>query len=414
MVVRESLGAFGEPSPKTTSHLDAMTMVVKTLAEIWRRVARLDVVSTFVGIVAALASKRIFDFAGKKLSGHIAQRRWRQTNLAWNNYAALVTEFDVVQAGWSGRCFSEEDAVITVEKDFSIGAPFDAICAANSLEWGSKDFKNNIQIGINAVNPHHIYGDKTYLLLMQGHRFKYFEFLATNRLLSHSDIDSLEMQAAARIAGNPDPAKPVPEFANPVSVGLTLLCESGKCLALTRRSEKEASGGSWYAGLKFNAVGETVSPSDILAGILPGVSAVSPWNTARRALSEEIGFSTTDVQATEVVLHSMVFDRRIRDYKFFGYAITKLTRREVYDRWLYAPDKNEAKKLFFWDVMSDPGRRLVVQNIIDERHDWTAEAVFSTLWTFEYLGWSRPPDERSNRTNDPANPKPEADTWRLC
>ena len=223
----------------------------------------------------------------------------------------------------------------------------------------------------------------THQLRLKGHEYKYFHFLSTNRILFQGN--EKEHELVAEYIVKRDSLHPVPEFANPLSVGVSLFCEDGASLVLTRRTDKESIGGTWEANSIFNAVAENISESDV-TGSFKGKTRLSPWITAARGLREEMGFYHRDVTKYTIVLHSFVWDRRILDYKFFSYVVTDLSRSEIEKRWEEAPDKHENSKPFYFDTRSSADGIDLLKKLVQNKDEWSLEAIFSTVRSMLILG----------------------------
>ena len=158
--------------------------------------------------------------------------------------------------------------------------------AATQQTWKNQRLKNNTQLGVFEIDPHRISdvpGEHSHILILRGQRFTYFDFCASNRALYRRDVERLaELQ---NLAGTTGFLQPNPHFSNPLSVGLSLFCEDGNWLVLTRRTTLP-SGGAWLTANRFfNSVGEMINPVDVKVGQHAGYAVVSPYNTARRGLS---------------------------------------------------------------------------------------------------------------------------------
>lgn len=95
----------------------------------------------------------------------------------------------------------------------------------------------------------------------------------------------------------------------------------------------------------------------------------------------KMGFSDDDIRTAKVRLHSFAWASDLRDFKFFGFVETPLSRTEVQDRWRNSPDRSETTgfELEAWPVRSSSECRKLLTAIRDNPADWSPEAVFSTL-----------------------------------
>ena len=62
--------------------------------------------------------------------------------------------------------------------------------------------------------------------------------------------------------------EPAQFFPNPLSVGLSLFCEGGDYLVLTKRTKLISSGGLIWGNQIYNAVGENVTLEKMLLGLM--------------------------------------------------------------------------------------------------------------------------------------------------
>ena len=122
-----------------------------------------------------------------------------------------------------------------------------------------------------------------------------------------------------------------------------------------------------------------------------GFDRVSPWKTGMRGLREEMGFEDNDCLGLNIHLHSFVWDRRILDYKFFGYVVSSLSRAELEQRcWVNAPDRHENRELFFVECRTRKQCADVVRAIASHKSEWSSEAILSTILSLLYfkdLSW---------------------------
>ncbi len=341
----------------------------------------------FAGVVAGYYVEKLLRGLDSSIAAAAKQRRWDAAKRALERFQELSPALQIVQAAGRTAEFTEAEIVVTVERKYSAPQPVKDLLAKNQKHWAERRLKNNRQVGVFEVIPHRLSdvpGERSHILLIRGQNFDYFNFLASNQMLLNGDES--EKLLLEPLVGERHYFKPSPHFPNPLSVGLALFCEGGGCLIMTRRTPLQSSGGWMSAGAIFNAVGETVNPRDTKAGSYQGHCLVSPWNTARRALVEEMGFSASDVNDTTIVLHSLVYDSRILDYKFFGYAVVSLSRAGISQRWESAPDKAEAKELFFEDVSSAINAEALIERIVTHQDNWSPEASLCTSRALLHAG----------------------------
>ncbi|MGH3769423.1 MAG: hypothetical protein ACRDS0_20200 [Pseudonocardiaceae bacterium] len=210
------------------------------------------------------------------------------------------------------------------------------------------------------------------------HRYDYFDFLATHMLRMRGTEE--ERAALDTLAGPASPTQLAAGFPTPCSVGLSVFCEGGTQLMLPRRTSDSGPGGLWEAGKIFNAVGENAALRDFAAANRRSHES-TPDVIARRGLYEELGLSDHEIGAATLRLHSFAWASDWRDFKFFGYLTTSLSRSEVQDRWRNAPDRSETSgfELAAWPVGSAEECRALVSAVRDNPEEWAPEAVFCTL-----------------------------------
>jgi len=321
---------------------------------------------------------------------HRRQVMWRKANLALLKHQSIVGSLELVQSGWRKGAFSESNVLITVEDQFRLNPDIKANIYEESLvKWSRQNQENNVQIGVSSLDSYRKLnsapideGSSNHLLHIVSHSFKYYDFLASNQSYvngSEHAKDLLEEKVSDRHA-----LHPISAFANPLSVGLSILCEGGDTLVLAKRSKKISTGGSYSPNLIYNPVGEMMNPKDEI-GVQDGHVMVSPWRTATRALGEEVGWALEDIRNVDITLHSFAWDKRILDYKFFGCVVTSLAWADVWRKWETALDRHESRELFNVPIASRDQCRQVLKRISDERDAWGVEAVFCTIQSLLYL-----------------------------
>jgi hypothetical protein len=301
----------------------------------------------------------------------------------------------VVQTGWKDGSFSEDQVIATIDDIFKMPEDiFMRIYDHHKAEWEAARLKDNTQYGISMIDPHRISDDVTagyssHELRIKGHTYQYFDFLATHRLY-HSGLQ-WERDLLIEKVGNPHSLEPVSGFPNPLSVGLSLFCENGNCLVLTRRTRLVSSGGSWYPHAIFNAVGENTTARDTYGLDYKGSSRISPWITARRGLREEMGIEFQD-EKMSLILHSFVWDPRILAYYFFGYVVNLLSRVETKKAWEGAADRHESYDVMFFDCRNNDLTVRIVEELANNREEWSGECVTCTILSLLHLGKITPTD----------------------
>jgi len=336
--------------------------------------------------------KKGLDRVGISLSSLYQRYSWRKANQAWSKYESLLSKIKLVQSGWKDGAFSEDYVCVKLEDSFEI--PQDIAIRLREpyrAKWESEHLKNNQQVGVSFIDPHRVsdeIGATSHQLFIRAKTFSYFDFLATNRILFLGLPE--EQDFLRQRIGKQDYLHPVREFANPLSVGLSCFCENGCYLVLTHRTELPSSGGHWLPNSIFNAVGEMANSQDARCTD-NGHPIISPWNTAKRGLQEEMGWKYLDIVRTSPVLHSFVWDQRDFDYKFFGYVVTSLSQGDIKRRWENAPD-HESKSIEFVETRTLSQCRQVIRRILKEKNIWASEAIFCTIHSLLHLRKLRPRD----------------------
>jgi hypothetical protein len=318
--------------------------------------------------------------------------RERSARDSANRAAALRNEITrplrLLQAPTSRRFFQEDSDEVRLVVDDDYTPPRvvrDEIRNVHEKQWIQDEFENETQIGLRQVSilrrtdaalPK---ADVPEIQVsINGRSYEYFDALATNlRLNRGSAADkALLWSFARRRHRRAQGHLAIEEFANPLSVGLSLFCERGDWLVLSRRTYSLAGGGHLAAGRTFNAVGENVNERD---GHPNGNRRYCPWRTARRGLSEEMGLLPEDLKDTQVHLHSLAWDSEFFDHKFFGLAMVDMPRGTVLQRWEKAPDRRESASIDFALVRTRNDARLFIRGMLAARKQWAREAIFSTI-----------------------------------
>lgn len=342
-----------------------------------------------VGVVVGYFIEKALDAAIDRIRPFWKHRHWKKAEQVWKKYESLSFGLEVVQTGWKGGIFSEDQVIVTIDDVYKMPSNISVdIYNQHKAEWEAARLENNLQYGIAQIDPHRISDDLTvgtasHELRIKGHTFHYFDFLSTNRLYRAGSQP--EQELLTETAGKPHYLEPVHGFPNPLSVGLSLFCENGNCLVLTRRTKLASSGGLWSGYAIFNAVGEGVTPSDTYGVNYQGNSRLSPWITAKRGLHEEMGIEFQN-EKMSLVLHSFVWDTRILDYKFFGYVMNSLSRAEVRKAWNYASDRHESWEIMFYDCGNKDLVIKIVKELAKNREEWASECILCTTLSLLHPG----------------------------
>lgn len=324
--------------------------------------------------------------------------RLKSVNAAWKRFNALHPTLKLVQTGYAfDETFPEESVVMLLEPaTFRLPNEIAAIRDRLSAGWQQQNLTNERKIGLKtwiqsevSENPADVASGRNHLMKLTCHEYNYFDFLATHRRLVAGKPD--EMPTLEKYLSEGDMYRSIIGFPNPLSVGLTLLCEGGRTLVLAIRSDQVQSGGDWHGGKHFNAVGENANPWDFIKGH-DGVQKASPYSVARRGLYEEVGLTGPYLNACRVHLHSFAWAEDIRDHKFFGYALTDISRSEVEHLWQSAKSRSESKKLVFFTVTSQAQAGEFWRRVLKDADSWSPEAFFSTARTLLVLGRLKPSD----------------------
>lgn len=343
-------------------------------------------VAALVGAFAALLVQNIaYPFALQRWAEWQERKRILRVNRAWESSRRLVPNLQLLQAGWlSDGTFAPEHIKLRLVGTYQMpGDIRTRIRARHEATWTAEGLTDSEQVGINALRIYRTSDDPvaercglSHVIEIDAHVYRYFDFLATHRLLGSGSLD--EKQLLHTYVSEPNAEEAICGFPNPLSAGLSLFCESGNVLVLLIRSKTTAAGGGWHGGKLFNSVGENATPSDFRP-TFAGHFESSPLEIARRGLFQEMGFSEGESNRCAVSIHSLAWATDILDYKFFGYALTPLSEREVKHRWEHARDRFENRDIRFVDVST---RRACVQLWTEMRtqlQTCSPEALFCTM-----------------------------------
>ncbi|WP_328476215.1 hypothetical protein OHA21_21325 [Actinoplanes sp. NBC_00393] len=338
----------------------------------------------------ALIGLAVQNVAYPYLQGRYARLRKRRHFRAADRSGREVEErfssLVLVQAGWGEDGIFAHDAVtLELGADFAIEDPAVVrIRDSRKSQWLADGYENGRQVGISSLRigrvsdrPEDDRAGRSHRVTCRMHTYDYFDLRSTHFLLIAGTEP--EKQVLSGIAGEADCQKPISGFPNPFSVGLSVFCEDGDFLALTRRTRSPGAGGDWHGGKVYNAVGENAAPRDFSPGT-DGVLRSSPYLIAKRGLWEEMGMSPVAIDKSEVHLHSLAYAVDLRDHKMFGYVLSPDSRGDLQAAWRQAPDRAESagSDLEFHSVRTPADTQRLLRRIVDERADWAPEAVFCT------------------------------------
>jgi len=353
-------------------------------------------------VVGAVVGVLVQNIAFPRLAEWTSTRRrlrfYAAVNDAWSSVDQIQSDIRLVQAGWADGYFAPGTAEMRLDGDFELTDPsLLHIRAAHTDEWLGQKRTDDEQVGISSFIAVRISDDpadelngRAHHLQLVTHTYRYFDYLATHDLLR--ECTDAERAALTAVVGTPRADVPVRGFPNPCSVGLSLFCEAGAYLVLTMRSKHNA-GGKYLEDKIFNAVGEMAAPWDFTVD-LDGSRHATPDEVARRGLHQEAGFSGDDLQScSKIGVHSFAWSSELLDHKFFGLAVTPLSRGEVEYRLRSAKDfLAESTGVQFYPVETHQDCVVLLRLITQQRLDWSPEAVFSTIRSLLVLRRLRPSD----------------------
>lgn len=341
-----------------------------------------------VGAVAGLVLQNLAYPSAQ--AGYLKWRSRRRFRAAEGAGLAMEQRFGslvIVQAGWGeDGTFAHDAVTLELGDEFEVENPGVArILDGRAAQWRADGFDDGLQVGIATLRINRISDrpedervGRSHRVVCRMHTYRYFSFLGTHRLLLAGTAP--EREFLRELAGEPDCRETIRGFPNPFSVGLSVFCEDGDYLALTRRTASAAAGGHWQGGKIYNAVGENAAPRDFSPG-LDGTVRSTPYLIAQRGLWEEVGLPDVDIDASTIKLHSLAYALDLRDHKMFGFAVTHLSRDELRYAWRHAPDRIESagSDVEFHSVRTRADTRRLLRRIVDEAEQWAPEAVFCTV-----------------------------------
>ena len=349
----------------------------------------MDITTFIFGIIVGYFIEKFLDFILDKIRLVKNNYRWKKAEETWRRYQSLSFGLEVIQAGWKAGVFSEEQVVVTLDDVYEMPKEYTRDLYDNHIaEWKLAGLENNVQYGICEIDPHRVLDEiatkvDSHQLRIKGHTYHYFEFMATHRL--YLSGTPAEQDLLINKIGEPHYLEPVSSFPNPLSVGLSLFCENGNYIVLTKRTKIASSGGLWSGNTVYNAVGENMTSMDTYGIDYQGRPRLSPWLTAKRGLREEMGIEFYDKKMS-LILNSFVWDNRILDYKFFGYTLNTLSQADVRKAWINAPDRQESREIMFFDCSNDAQVKKLIKEIIANREVWASECVLCTVLSLLHLG----------------------------
>jgi hypothetical protein len=359
-------------------------------------------VGAIIGAIAGLVIQNIaFPSFHRRFASWRKQRFYKAARIAWAAVERSRSGLHLFQAGWGeDGYFASGTTSLVLEGEFHLkDAALVQLRDAHTKGWLAHGMTDDEQVGVSAIRisrlndkPDDEKSGRNHELRLTVHTYRYFDHQATHRL--RLDGTGEERAILDAIVGRPVSDVPVSSFPNPCSVGLSLFCEEGDYLALPRRSMQISAGGHSWGGQIYNIVGENAAPWDFF-NALDGSRRTTPDTIARRGLHQEAGFSDDDIfECLKFGIHSFAWASDLLDYKFFGLAITSLSRGEVEDRWRHAPDHKESMgtTLPFELVRSRGDCRRLLRSLKEKPDDWAPEAVFSTIRSLIVLRRVRPAD----------------------
>lgn len=341
----------------------------------------------FVGALLGWGVPKAFSSSAEALRTARLRRRFKSVNRVLVQGQTLLGRLELVQLGWRDGVFDEDDILITLDGEYSL--PEDIrlkVLEPSRASWEAQGFKDSIQCGIKSIHVVRTTDDvlrsgPAHEIAITAHSYSFFEMKATNLEWFEEGQPEL-LRAYAQDARHDSHAD---MFPTPLSVGLSVFCEEGRFLVLTRRTATLAQGGHLNAGQYCNAVGENCAPADA-QGESQGKPRLSIFRTATRGLLEEMGLELRQVEQAVPTLHSLAWDPGILDYKFFGYVSCALAQEEIRSLWRRASDKSENRELEFVDVHDSKAAARLVAQMSEAVDQWSDEARFGTIMSLVSIG----------------------------
>lgn len=348
----------------------------------------MDWAGIFVGALVGMALPYSLSTLRRSAASWRTRRRWKKLNLGLGRVDQLLGRLEVIQTGWVGGAFREEDMQITLEGVYQLPEEIRLkVLEPSEAAWRKEGFRDNIQCGVRSLHIGRTTDDAaqtepSHEILIAAHKYRYFECKATNFEWS-SGGEHRELLSRYTVNARHD--HHASEFPTPLSVGLSLFCEDGRSLVLTHRTAMPGAGGHISPGLYFNAVGENCVPIDT-RGEFEGRTRFSIFRTATRGLLEEMGIDLRQVTGAEPKLHSLTWDPDMLDYKFFGYVVCALAGEEVRALWRHAADKSESRSVEIVDVHDKAAAIRLVSKMSQDRDTWSDEARVCTIMSLVHVG----------------------------
>lgn len=116
-------------------------------------------------------------------------RIYRQSNQAWAQVERLHPRLVLVQAGWDQHgCFAEGTIILRLSQSFILEArDVRSLRDTHAHEWIERGFTDGEQVGIAAFSVRRTSDDpevelegRAHALVLTTHRYRYFDFLASN------------------------------------------------------------------------------------------------------------------------------------------------------------------------------------------------------------------------------------------
>ena len=352
------------------------------------------VVGAVVGALIGVPVQSIlYPLLAEKWSSRCRRRFHSQSNETWSALERLHSRIVLLQSGWNHDGAFPKGSIIlqATAPRFELSDRFLTFRNGHAEEWLERGSTDGEQLGVESISNLRLSDDpveesagSAHRLTLDLHTYRHFDFLATHVLRLQGAPNERKVLDEAATSANGD--QPIAEFPTPCSVGLSVLCEEGMKLVLTRRSSNRGASGYWQPGALFNAVGENASDRDLAAGNRR-VRTTTPEVIARRGLFEEMGLGDDDVSTCPVMIHSFAWASDLLDFKFFGCVDLPYSFREVQDRWRAAPDRSESSgtELVVRSVRNPEECRALVAEMDRNLSDWAPEAVFCTLRTLVTL-----------------------------
>jgi hypothetical protein len=370
-----------------------MDEILRNISESWESLGDFwqNIIYILIGILLGHFGEGWIDQFREKKKQAKRKKEWDESSKALERYQYLAHGIEVVQSGWEDGFFRDDQVILTLEGQFELPKVLvKEIREPQEDKWIEDGKRNNLQYGIRSLQvPREtettVSGQPDHTIIVRGHTYSYFDSMSTHfTYLNESFGNEILKQEIDKYLKDHnkddiDKQEPISILPTPLSIGISLFCEDGNCLVLTRRTSLSSSGGHVAAGRVFNAVGENVNHEQDISGSYKGKTCLSAWRTAKRGLFEEIGIEPTAIHPITIQLHTFVWDRRILDYKMFGYAVVDLSRADIERAFVKAPDFTESKGIFFLETSNVYQCRDVVEKIIRERNNWSSEAIFCTL-----------------------------------